>query len=271
MGGAFGTKEDWQAWVKQRDASLKEPYGWLSLVELDWLDETPKDLENFPGKWSADGTTITAVFDEDDLKVYRDGSLVGSPLTIEVTPGESDRSLRDETGREIEVMYRYWSPAVRVRDPKARRLEEFEGVDRYDFNKTWVLRGRLLPFDGVRQVAVPTAIEGGTSKLDTWATADFALPGDDEPISLIVTGDGPEGSSVFFYDDTNGDTTPGWRAAHAVIDGETVVVDFNRATLFPAHMSPFGTCPKPPEGNRIPRRVEAGEKKPLKDVTLSDL
>ena len=50
------------------------------------------------------------------------------------------------------------------------------------------------------------------------------------------------------------------RSNALVVDGETVVIDFNRATIFPAHMSPYGTCPKAPADNRIKARVKAGEK-----------
>lgn len=261
MSGAFGTKQGWAEWVQERDESQKDPYGWLSLVELVWLDEMPKKLANFPGLWSADGNTVTAVFKKGQPKVYRDGERVKGEFQVDVVPGgESDRSLRDETGREIEIAYRFDGPCVRVRDPHAKRLEEYEGLDRYDFDPQWVLLGRLVPYEAVREIEVPSAIDGHMHKLNTWARADLALPENKETLSLVVTGEGPEDSSVFFYDETNGDTTPGWRAAHAAIDGETVVVDFNRATIFPAHMSPYGTCPQAPVENRIARRVEAGEK-----------
>lgn len=253
----YGTKEGWQRWAAERDESLRDPYGWLSLVELEWLDQTPRKLSSFPGTWSAQGNTVTAEFGAEEPKVYRDGQQVESPLTIEVAKGQSDRSLRDESGREIEVIYRFWGPCVRVRDPQASRLENYQGLDRYDFDPAWVLRGRLLPYDQVRQVEVEAAVEGGSHILPTWADAELALPGDEDTVTLVVSGEGPEGDPrVLFFDE--GMTQ--WRAVSVAIDGGTVVADLNRATLFPAHLSPFGTCPKPPEGNRIPRVVEAGEK-----------
>ena len=297
MSTAFGTKGGWKEWVAYRDGTLRDPYGWLTLVESVWLSDQPQKLENFPGTWSAQGNTVTAVFEsadqsasdagapesadegdkakkkskgkskakkkEPELKVYREGQLVEGPLVIEVDPEGSDRTLRDETGREAEVTYRFTGPVVRIRDPRAKCLEDYlerGSLDRYGFRKEWVLRGRLLPYDEPEEIEVGTAIPGATSKLRAWARADFALPEDEQPISLVVTGSGPDSSAVIFYDETNGDTTPGWREAQAAIDGETVVVDFNRASIFPSHMTPHGTCPKPPEENRILRRVEAGEK-----------
>lgn len=259
MAGSVGSKYGWDQWKAERESELRDPYGWLSLVELTWLGAEPAALDHFPGLWSHQGNTVTFAPVEGEPKVYREGTQVTEPLQMEVGPGISDRTLRDQDGREIEVMYRFWGPAIRVRDPKAKRLENFKGMDIYDFDPQWILRGRLLPYDEPREITVGSAIDGGNQTLDAWADAEVLLP-DDQSFTLIVTGDSPDSSRVLFFDQTNGDTTPGWRAVQAVIDGETVVLDTNRAQIFPAHLSPFGTCPMPPESNRIPLRVEAGEK-----------
>ncbi len=264
MTAPFGTKAGWNEWKEERDSGLRDPYSWLSLVELEWLDEDPRELNHFPGSWFAkdDKVTVIAPSSSESPQLFRDGTLIEKSATIDVVRGESDRSISDSDGREIEVAYRFWGPCVRVRDPHAKRLELFEqsgGLDRYDFDPSWVLRGRIIPRGAVEEIEVGSAIEGGTQIMPTWANAELALPGDGT-VTLMLRGEGPEESSVVFHDHTNGDTTPGWRYAPAVIDGETVVVDFNRASIFPAHLSPFGTCPKPPEGNRIDMRVEAGEK-----------
>lgn len=259
MGESVGSKNGWKQWQNDREGALRDPYGWLSLVELEWLNDSPRSLAHFPGKWSADGNTVTFAPVPGEPLVYRDGQLIDAPLQIEVGPGISDRSLRDENGREIEVMYRFWGPAIRVRDPHAKRLEQFEGLDRYDFDPRWVLRGRILPYEEPRHLTVGSAVEGGTQDATAWADAEVVLPGG-EAGTLMLMGEGPDSSSVWFYDQTNDDTTPGWRSAPTVVDGETVVIDMNRAQIFPAHLSPFGTCPRPPEENRIPARVEAGEK-----------
>jgi uncharacterized protein (DUF1684 family) len=39
-----------------------------------------------------------------------------------------------------------------------------------------------------------------------------------------------------------------------------VVLDFNKAYNPPCALTPFATCPLPPPQNRLPVRVEAGEK-----------
>lgn len=261
MAHAFGTAEAWEEWREGRDASLHEPYGWFSLVELTWLDETPRELEHFPGLWSAseDGQTITVALPEGEC-LYRDGNEVTGSVEVTVAPGVTDRSLRDARGREIEVMYRFGRPGIRVRDPHAPALANDHRIARYKFSTKWVLRGRMRPFTQTKEIVVDAAVEGGQHTLTAWGEAEVALP-NDETVRLTVTGDGPQSSRVMFSDCTSGDTTAEWRSAPIAVDGETVVIDFNRATIFPAHMSPYGTCPKPPKENFIDAKVRAGEKK----------
>ena len=259
MVGSVGTKSGRSEWIEAREEALRDPYGWLSLVELKWLDGAPTPLSHFPGLWEATGDDVTFTPEKGGSSVFQGDQLVTEPLTIKVKPGTSDRSLRDQDGREAEVMSRFGLPAVRVRDPRANRLAGFDGLDRYDFDPTWVLRGRLLRFEEPRQQQVGTAVEGKTANLQAWAHAEVSLPNGDVA-HLVVTGD-LESPQVLFYDQTNGDGTPEWRKVQAALDGETVVLDMNQAQIFPAHLSPFGTCPKPPEQNRIPMPVLAGEKK----------
>ena len=71
---------------------------------------------------------------------------------------------------------------------------------------------------------MPTS-HGGTSGVTTYAANR----------SLAVSSPGPDGS---------------------------VSLDFNRAVNLPCAFTDFATCPLPPEGNRLPFAVEAGEKTP---------
>ena len=44
----------------------------------------------------------------------------------------------------------------------------------------------------------------------------------------------------------------------APVNGK-MIVDFNRAENPPCAYNPYATCPLPPQQNRLPVRVEAGE------------
>ena len=43
--------------------------------------------------------------------------------------------------------------------------------------------------------------------------------------------------------------------------GGKTIVDFNKAYNPPCAFTPYATCPLPPPQNRLPIRIEAGEKK----------
>ncbi len=258
---AFGTKKAWKQWRDQRVDALKDPYGWFSLVELTWLGPQPQPLDQFPGQWSAskDGLTVTGTLPE-GVAVYRDGQEVVGQVQVSVAPGVADRSLKDKEGRELEVFYRFGKPGVRVRDPKAPALAGDYRVSRYKFSPEWVVRGRLKPYAQPQERVVEAAVPGGSHRLTAWAEAEVALP-EGGTATLTVTGDGPGSSRVLFYDQTNGQASAGWREAPVAVDGDTVVIDFNRATIFPCHLTPYGTCPKPPAENVVDTKVRAGEKK----------
>lgn len=74
-----------------------------------------------------------------------------------------------------------------------------------------------------------------------------------------------EGETDLFIvlgDATNGhDTYGGGRFLYATppVGGKTIL-DFNRAYNPPCVFTPYATCPLPPKQNRLPFRVEAGEK-----------
>ena len=65
-----------------------------------------------------------------------------------------------------------------------------------------------------------------------------------------------------FRDQTSGKETYGaGRFLYADLpkDGK-VVLDFNKAYNPPCAFTPYATCPLPPPQNRLPVRIEAGEK-----------
>jgi hypothetical protein len=74
----------------------------------------------------------------------------------------------------------------------------------------------------------------------------------------------PNKSMEFIFSDatTNKETYPAGRMVDAgpvQLDG-TLVIDFNEAYNPPCVFTPYSTCPLPAPRNRLPIRVEAGEK-----------
>ncbi len=293
---------DWQAWHAEREETLREPNGWLSLVSLTWLDAAPQAIAGFPGLWSARGSALPSAEGENweaqvllspDSGVTRDGAPVSGTVTISLATGGSDSSLMCD-GVVAEVAQRGSALMVRIRDPKAATRTRFQGVPTYDFSPEWMRPARFTPDAETREFTVPSAQPGLTTRITRVGRVAVSLP-DGTVVDLLATGS-PQSPSVIFHDPTNGDQTAAWRAAPVVLpsvpdstgegvpapsgvasrgttaaatsgaqalDGPwDVLVDFNRSTNFPAHFTAYGTCPTPPEGNNIPLPVTAGEKKP---------
>jgi uncharacterized protein (DUF1684 family) len=98
----------------------------------------------------------------------------------------------------------------------------------------------------------------------SWRGEEFTL--------TAFEGKAPGDLLVLFTDATSGLTT--YAANRSVgIDAPDAegwtTIDFNRAVNLPCAYTDFATCPLPPEGNRLPIGIEAGEKKPLARVVSS--
>ena len=76
----------------------------------------------------------------------------------------------------------------------------------------------------------------------------------------------PDSDVLFFIfrDETSPDETYGaGRFLYTDLPKDGAVeLDFNKAFSPPCAFTDFATCPLPPKQNRLPVRIEAGEKKP---------
>ena len=106
------------------------------------------------------------------------------------------------------------------------------------------------------------AVTGMTSDNISPGAIVFDVDGKEYRVDPILE----EGSTdyfIIFRDATSKDTTyPAGRYLYAAPpkDGK-MIVDFNKAYNPPCAFTPFATCPLPPLQNRLPFRIEAGEKK----------
>lgn len=248
--------EQWEQWHVERNQKLREPHGWLSLINLEWVGDQPGELQSFPGVWSADDHTVTATFTESD-RVTQNGEPVTGTVVMQIPRGESNTSLEALSGLQAEVASRFGKIVVRTRDPQAPTRQDFLETQLFDYSSQWVVQGPWAPFADPVTVPIPSAYEGRPMTLTGQGVVE--LFGTD----LTVTGSDPEHLQLIFFDPTNGEETEAWRSAPVTILGDIATVDFNRAVNFPAHFTPFGTCPTPPAGNTLSVPVRAGERKNL--------
>ncbi len=261
------------AWKADRDQKLRKTDGWLSLVGLAWLKEGSNSVGSDPssavrlpaGKAPARLGTI---------------ELAGGKARFVAAPGESvsvdgrkvtSIDLRDDTAEQgptvVErepllffLIRRSDRLGVRIKDRQSATLARYHGLDYFPLDPALRLEGRFEPASTPTEVEVPNVL-GATEKLAAPGHVVFTLGGREQRLlALDDTGDGR--LFLVFGDLTNGhETYGGGRFLYTAPPAEgRVIVDFNRAYSPPCVFTPYATCPLPPRENRLPLRVEAGEK-----------
>lgn len=250
----------WQDWKADRERGLAEPLGWLALVSLDWLGETPQRYGGLPGLWWQDAEA--AYVDPDGGELTHNGTPVTGVTRFElVNSGAGTRVAAGDV--EIEIARRS-GYLIRVHDPKAAALGAFRGVPSYAPAEGWALTGTFEPFDEPRPTQVGAVVEGLGHVYVAPGIVRFSHEGAEYTLTAF---NGKQAGSllILFTDETSGKTTyAANRSLNIAAPGADGVVrlDFNRATNLPCAFTDFATCPLPPAGNHLPFAVTAGEQIP---------
>ncbi len=236
------------AWRAEREASLRRPDGWLSLVGLHWLEAGENRLPGLPGTFMVEG---------DDVR-YRGEGGAEAPLRADV---DGEPTILRAGSLRFHLIRRGDRLGIRVRDTEARALREFSGLDYFPVDARWRLEAQFEPAAAGRMVAVPDVM-GLVEETETPGTVRFDVAGRLHCLEALPGGDHGE-LWLIFGDASNGvDTYHGGRFLYTPPPrtGGTVIVDFNRAYSPPCVFTPYATCPLPWPANRLPIRVEAGER-----------
>lgn len=265
--------ESHTAWRSEREASLRSPTGYLALTGLLWLEEGRHTLGGDEGSDLAlpagrvparvgelvvdDGRVVLEVARGVEVRV--DGELVER---VELAPDTSGERTLIETGElSFWLIERAGALGLRVRDPASPILAGFEGIEAYRYDPKWVVEARFELTEGAT-LAVPNVLGSVYPEASPGAIV-FEVAG--HTGRLACTGDPADGLFCVFGDATNGRATYGGGRFLSLpppsADGR-VSVDFNRAYNPPCAISPFTTCPLPPDGNVLPFEVTAGERAP---------
>ena len=149
---------------------------------------------------------------------------------------------------------------VRVKDSEAATLKAFHGLDYFPLEPKWKLVARFEAAAEPKEIPIPNAL-GFDEPILSPGHVVFTLDGvEHRLLALDDTGDGR--LFLVFGDKTNGrETYGGGRFLYTdPPQGGRVELDFNRAYNPPCVFTPYATCPLPPRENRLPMRIEAGEK-----------
>jgi uncharacterized protein len=152
--------------------------------------------------------------------------------------------------------------AVRVRDLDSPARTGFRGIEHYPVDARWSFEARFERYDPPRTSRVPTVLD-----LEEVYATPGAVAFDHEGTTYrldVFLEPGVADLFVVFGDLTNRDETYGGgrylytkQADHRGI----VKLDFNRAYNPPCVFTAHATCSLPLPQNRLPIRVEAGEKR----------
>jgi uncharacterized protein len=261
------------AWRTAREAELRKPDGWLTLVGLFWLEEGENHFGSDPrnrvvlpvGKAPPVAGTLVRHTEAVTVRANPGGGLEsdGHPVSGEI-PLASDAKGKPTVLRlgslSFYVIKRGPKLGVRVKDSRSPVLAAFHGVDSFPADPAWRVVARFEPH--ARPTTIPIAnVLGQIENQPSPGTVVFERAGKTLRLDAL---DGGEGSlSLIFADSTNGRETYGagrFLDTDPPRDGK-VIVDFNKAYNPPCAFTTFATCPLPPRQNRLPIAVTAGEKK----------
>lgn len=262
---------EWRQWRLQR---LTSETGWVTLIGLDWLVPGENRLGSAPGSelalpaGKAPARAGVLVLDEGRVTLRPEpGSgltIGGAPVSapIELATDQSEEPTLVELGSiNFYVLKRGERFGLRVRDREAKLRREFPGLDYFPPDPKLRLTARFTPNPPGTTVVIANVL-GMNEPTPSPGKVTLTLGGVDYTLTALDdTGDGR--LFLIVGDRTNGrETYGGGRFLYAdpPRDGVTIV-DFNRLYNPPCAFTPYSTCQLPPRENKLPLRLEAGEKK----------
>jgi uncharacterized protein (DUF1684 family) len=245
-------------WRQARAAALQAEGGWLTVAGLFWLHEGANAFGKDPANEIVlpDGPAQAGVFE-----------LRAGAVSVTMKAEGTHRELKPDSADVVKVGRLSLLPirrgdrlGIRLKDPDSAARKAFHGLDyfpaseAYRVTARWVAEPREIPILNVL---------GQTESSQCPGYAAFRIGGTDVRLYPIL--ESPDAQELFyiFRDQTSGrETYPAGRFLYSPLpkDGQ-VVLDFNKAVNPPCAFTDYATCPLPPPENRLPVRIEAGEKK----------
>lgn len=258
-------------WRVERLERLQGPGGYLNLVGLFWLTPGTTAIGS-----ASDNDIIFPMAAADyvgELQVSDQGVMfvVANDVDVRVDnqPVQAVLVADDTTGAAVTVTHAsiVWTIikrdgrfALRLRDYEHPAIAAFPPIEYYPINPALRVAAELHRFAEPKILKVDTVIEGLGWQPESPGVVVFELENQSLQLEAYASGD-----ELFFVfgDRTSGrETYPAGRFLYAELpaDGELTVLDFNRAYNPPCAFNDFATCPVAAPQNRLPIRIEAGEK-----------
>lgn len=263
-------------WQASRAAWLKIPGRPVSYTGLVWLTQGANTIgSESPAKVKLTGRDVPALvgtlvrlgnsvrFEPANPQVASITRIDSAPATTRDLRSDVDSGgpSRVEVGSAgFRIVRRVDSVGVRMWDADLASAERIAPLTYFPLDGAWRVAGRLIPAAKPETLAVPTT--AGVAEVHiVLGTVEFTVAGKPQRLTAMA-GNGARDLYFTFSDETSGEETYGFRFLHAALDTATkaVVMDFNFAYNPDCAFSSFTTCPLPPQENRLPVRITAGEK-----------
>lgn len=260
-----------QEWRSDQERSLRAENGWLALADLIWLHEGQQTV----GSSSEDDRRLSTSGACGSLGTFtfEGGRVLFQPnpdLEIRINHQPAQQGwLAADTDPEpsfitvgdlrIVVIKRGDQAGLRVWDHSRTERQEFPARSWYPIDFNLRLPAHFIPAGPDHKIAIPDVL-GHLS--EERVLGELLFEHSAKTLRLQALAAGEQHAFVIFGDQTNGDTTyPAGRFLVVELGKlEEIEVDFNKAYNPPCAFSPYATCPLPPDANRLPVRVEAGER-----------
>lgn len=264
-----------ETWRQQREARLKADDGWLAVAGLFWLDEGPNRFGSGPDNAivlpAGAAPPVAGTF---ELRQGRVGVRVepGVAVTAAGQPVTAMELRSDEPGPpdvlklgrlSLQVIVRGGRYGIRMRDPESEARRGFAGLRWFPIRDDLRFEARFVQWPSPRTIPIPNVL-GQVNDLPSPGYVEFTVEGRRLRLEPVIEEPGAEELFFIFRDQTAGqETYPAGRFLYAAMPKDGVVVlDFNKAYSPPCAFTAYATCPLPPPQNRLPVRIEAGEKNP---------
>jgi len=246
---------------ERRNQAAVTPQGPLALTNTQWVD-MEQTIWGVPGTWAprtdgGSGLTVQATIDDN---IVVDGEVVNGVVDVrgKDDPEPSAIVFSDTvTGHVIATEGSY---ALRVWDAESEGIQNFGGIDAFDYNPDWVITASWNEIPGGTTVGFEHLKDQGVAR-DEVVPGEITFEHDGVTYSIAAFKAG-RALQLVFADATNGVSTysVGRFLFVAPNPDGTITLDFNYALLPPCAFSYAFNCPLPPAQNRFPFAIEAGEK-----------
>ena len=243
------------AWQKERDARLRSPDGWLTLVGLFWLKEGSNTIGSAEGNDFVLPKTAAA-----HVGTLR---LMHNKVTYQDAQGNA-RSLSFDAEKpdvvksgtvSFYVIQRGDKFAVRAKDSESAALRQFTGMHYFPINPSLRFEAKFIP--DPKKIPILNIV-GQTDLEESPGVVEFSYQGQTYRLRPIY-----EDKTLYFLFKDATNRTQTYQAGRMLNtplpkDGK-VDLDFNRSYNPPCTFTPYATCPLPPKENTLSFAVNAGE------------